>query len=255
MTQPGTRPFVSAVIPAYNEEHGVGRVLGDLPDSVVDEVIVVDNGSTDRTACVAREHGARLASEHRRGYGQACLAGIRALNPAADIVVFLDADYSDDPHELPSLLTPILDGQADLVIGSRTLGRREKGALAPQARFGNRLATSLISRIWGVAFTDLGPFRAVRRETLRSMDMRDTNYGWTVEMQVKAAILRVKTVEVPVSYRRRIGKSKITGTIRGTLGAGMKILATICYYWVGGGHVAGRHAATSRARHKREPIT
>ena len=247
------RPYVSVVIPAYNEEAAIGHVLDDIPREMVDEVIVVDNGSTDRTAEVALRRSAKLVSEERRGYGQACLAGVDALDDSSEIVVFLDADYSDDPRELPWLLAPILDDRAELVIGSRTLGHRQRGALAPQARFGNRLATFLIRRLWGVAFTDLGPFRAVRRDTLRGLDMRDRNFGWTVEMQVKAAILGVRALEAPVSYRRRIGKSKITGTVRGTLGAGVKILATIGYYWVVGVGVAGRHPAASPARHEREP--
>lgn len=250
--------FVSVVIPAYNEEDAVGKTLDDIPLDVVNEIVVVDNGSTDRTAEVARRHGARVVREARRGYGQACLAGIDAINPATEIVVFLDADYSDDAREVASLLAPILDGRADMVIGSRSLGRREKGALAPQARFGNWLATSLIRGLWGVAFTDLGPFRAIRREKLRAMTMRDTNFGWTVEMQVKAAILRVPTAEVAVSYRRRVGKSKITGTLRGTVGAGVKIIWTIGYYWVVGRGAARLHssqASQPRARHEREPIT
>lgn len=255
MSASDSRPLVNVIIPAYNEEGGVGQVLDDIPREAVSEVIVVDNGSTDRTADVARRHGARVVHEERRGYGQACLAGIAAMDPAAEIVVFLDADYSDDPREIVSVLAPILDGRADMVIGSRTLGRREKGALAPQARFGNRLATSLIRRLWGVTFTDLGPFRAIRRDTLRAMNMRDTNFGWTVEMQVKASLLGVPVTEVAVSYRRRIGKSKITGTLRGTVGAGVKIIWTIGYYWVVGRGGARLHSPQARARHEREPIT
>jgi glycosyltransferase involved in cell wall biosynthesis len=255
MTSTDPRPFVSVVIPARDEEAGIGRVLRDIPGDVVDEVIVVDNGSVDDTAEVARQHGAAVVREERRGYGQACLAGIRAVDPRAGIVVFLDADYSDDPTELPSLLAPILAGRAEMVIGSRTLGRRERGALAPQARFGNWLATRLIRHIWGVSFTDLGPFRAIRRDTLRAMDMRDTTYGWTVEMQVKAAMVGTPSAETPVRYRRRIGRSKITGTVRGTVGAGVKILGTIGYYWVVGRGDLRSDAAPPSPRHEREPIT
>ncbi len=255
MNATNARPFVSVVIPAYDEEAAVGKVLDDLPRDSVSEVIVVDNGSADATAEVARRHGATVVSERRRGYGRACLAGVRALHPETEIVVFLDADYSDDPTELPSLVAPIVEGRADVVIGSRALGRRERGSLALQARFGNWLATRLIRRIWGVSFTDLGPFRAIRRDTLRAMDMRDTTYGWTVEMQVKAAMLGTQTAETPVRYRRRIGRSKITGTLRGTVGAGVKILGTIGYYWVVGRGGLCSDAAPPRPRHEREPVT
>jgi len=255
MTATDARPFVSVVIPAYDEEAAIGNVLSDIPGDAVDEVIVVDNGSADDTAGVARRAGARVVHERRRGYGQACMAGIRALHPDTEIVVFLAADYSDDPKELPAILAPLLDSRADMVIGSRALGRRERGALAPHARVGNRLATFLIRRVWDVSFTDLGPFRAIRRDTLRAMRMRDTTYGWTVEMQVKAAIMGTISVEIPVRYRRRIGRSKITGTLRGTVGAGVKILGTIGYYWVVGRGGPRSDAAPPRPRHEREPVT
>ncbi|GIX07023.1 MAG: glycosyl hydrolase [Candidatus Poribacteria bacterium] len=247
-TRPRSRPVVGVIIPALNEEASIGKVLAAIPEGWVDRVIVVDNGSTDRTAEIARSWGATVVREPQRGYGSACLAGIAALPPEVEIVVFLDADFSDDPSELPRLLEPILRGEADLVIGSRVLGRREPGALAPQARWGNWLATRLIRLRWGVSFTDLGPFRAVRRETLNRLQMQDRTYGWTVEMQAKAAALRVPCREVPVSYRRRIGKSKITGTVKGTLLAGVKILGTIGYYWIRGISAVKRPSAEEPER-------
>lgn len=219
------------IIPALNEEASIGKVLSDLPAEWVREVVVADNGSTDATAEVARKGGATVLREPARGYGNACLralAYIRGRPP--DIVVFLDGDYSDYPEELPRVLRPILEGKADLVIGSRVLGQSQPGALLPQARFGNWLATRLIRLLYGVSYTDLGPFRAVRFRALEQMGMRDRDFGWTVEMQVKAARLGLRIVEVPVRYRRRIGVSKVTGTVRGTIGAGYKILYTIFRY-------------------------
>jgi glycosyltransferase involved in cell wall biosynthesis len=197
---------------------------------LVREVVVVDNGSSDRTPEVARDAGATVIRESRKGYGSACLAGLAHLETRRrppDVVVFLDADYSDHPDELPLLLEPIRDEQADLVIGSRTLGRREPGALLPQARFGNALAGWLVRLLYGVRFTDLGPFRAVRWRALDRLGMEDRDFGWTVEMQVKAARLGMTIREVPVSYRRRIGRSKISGTLAGSVRAGWKILYTI----------------------------
>ncbi len=223
---PGAR--VAVVIPALNEEASLPRVLADLPRDEVEEVVVVDNGSSDGTARVAREGGATVLTEGCRGYGAACLRGIEYLkdkNP--DIVVFLDGDYSDCPEELPRLLYPILEQGYDLVIGSRTRGGAERGALLPQARLGNALATFLIRLFWGFAYTDLGPFRAIRFAKLLALDMRDPDYGWTVEMQIKAIQQGLKITEVPVRYRKRIGQSKITGTWKGTLKAGYKILWTI----------------------------
>jgi glycosyltransferase involved in cell wall biosynthesis len=217
---------ISVVIPALNERESLPRVLGDLPWDALHEVVVVDNGSTDGTPEVARQGGARVVPEPRRGYGRACLTGIAALE-ATDVVVFLDADYSDHPEELPALAGPILEGRADLVIGSRVLGEREPGALLPQARFGNLLSVMLIRSLCGQTYTDLGPFRAISRRALDLLEMRDEDFGWTVEMQVKAARAGLRVVEVPVRYRRRIGRSKITGTLRGTVLAGWKILATI----------------------------
>jgi len=224
---------VSVIIPVFNEQEGIVSVLRDIPEGLVSEVIVVDNGSTDRTAQLAAQAGARVVRESRRGYGSACLAGIAAADQP-DILVFLDGDYSDHPDEMPLLLDPILRGEADLVIGSRMLGKREPGALLPQAWFGNWLATRLIRLLFGVRFTDLGPFRAVRREALERIGMGDTTFGWTVEMQVKAARLRLRTAEAPVSYRRRKGVSKITGTVSGTVRAGYKILYTIFRHWLWG---------------------
>lgn len=218
--------FISVIIPAINEEENIGRVIADIP-AWVDEVLVVDNGSTDRTVEIAAAQGARVISEPERGYGAACLTGIASLNPRNDIVVFLDGDYSDYPGEMHLLVDPIIAGRAEMVIGSR----QEKalpGALTPQARFGNWLACRLMRWFWGVRYTDLGPFRAIRRDALAKLNMRDRNYGWTVEMQIKAAQKGIRELEVPVSYRKRGGgKSKVSGNIRGVIGAGSKILTVI----------------------------
>ena len=225
-----TRLAVDVVIPALDEEASLPRVLADLPAGVVRRVVVADNGSADATAEVARNAGATVVHEPRRGYGSACLAALRHIRetpPHPDVVVFIDADYSDRPQELTALLAPIAGGSADLVIGSRTLGNREPGALLPQARIGNAIATTLIRWLHGARFTDLGPFRAIRWESLERMRMVDRDFGWTVEMQVKAARIGLRTTEVPVSYRRRIGRSKITGTFLGSVRAGWKILVTI----------------------------
>lgn len=216
---------VAVIIPAFNEEPSIGKVLDAIPEWV-DDVVVVDNGSTDRTAEIARERGARIVVEPRRGYGSACLAGIAALE-GPGIIVFLDGDFSDHPDEMPLLVDPIASGRADIVIGSRTIGKREPGALTPQALFGNWLSCMLIRWFWSVSYSDLGPFRAIRYETLKELAMRDVDYGWTVEMQIKAAQSGARSLEVPVSYRKRIGKSKISGTVRGVIGAGTKILSTI----------------------------
>ncbi|MEW6747942.1 MAG: glycosyltransferase family 2 protein [Planctomycetota bacterium] len=217
---------IAVIIPARDEEASVGRVLAAIPHELAADLIVVDNGSRDATAEVARRAGARVVHEERPGYGSACLAGIAALEPC-DIVVFLDADYSDYPEEMTRLVAPLLEGRADLVIGSRTLGKRESGALLPQARCGNWLACQLIRWLFGQRMTDLGPFRAIRRSSLQELDMADRTFGWTVEMQVKAVQHGLRVVEVPVSYRRRVGKSKITGTVWGTVRAGWKIVTTI----------------------------
>ncbi len=222
------QPNVAVLIPALNEEEAIPHVLRDLRSTLAQRVVVVDNGSSDNTPEVAREAGAEVVVEQRRGYGRACLTGIEHLrqNPP-DILVFLDGDYSDYPEELDSLLVPILDLSADLVIGSRILGGAGPKALVPQARFGNILACFLIRRLFGRDYTDLGPFRAIRWSALESIDMRDEDFGWTVEMQVKAAKLGIASAEVPVRYRARVGRSKISGTVVGSVRAGHKILWTI----------------------------
>lgn len=223
-------PSVDVIIPAFNERESLPLVLADLPAELVRRVIVVDNGSTDGTAAAAARFGASVVHEARKGYGSACLAGIAALERPPgppEVVVFLDADHSDHAEELASLVQPIADDRADLVVGSRALGRCEPGALLPQARLGNLLAAWLIRWLYGLHVTDLGPFRAIRWTTLCSLAMADTNFGWTAEMQVKAARAAVRYQEVPVSYRRRVGVSKITGTVSGTLRAGWKILYTV----------------------------
>jgi glycosyltransferase involved in cell wall biosynthesis len=225
---PASGSRIAVVIPALNEEASIGLVVRAVPRPPVAEIIVVDNGSTDRTETVARDAGATVLFESRKGYGYACLAGIaHAIDHEADIIVFLDGDFSDYPEDLPELVLPILEQDCDMVIGSRMIGKREKGALLPQALFGNWLACTLIRLFWGYRFTDLGPFRAVRVKALQQMTMRDPTYGWTVEMQIKAAKLKLKTAEVPARYRPRIGISKVTGTMRGTVNASIKILYTI----------------------------
>jgi len=221
---------IAVVIPALNEERAIGRVIADIPDWV-DRVIVADNGSTDRTAEVARGAGATVVAEPEPGYGAACLAGLKHIGDAG-IVVFLDGDYSDHPQEMASLVDPVIAGAADMVIGSRVLGERERGSLTPQQRFGNWLATRLIRLIWGARYSDLGPFRAIRTSSLARLAMADRTYGWTVEMQIKAAILGLAATEVPVSYRRRIGVSKVSGTVKGTVMAGTKILWMIARHWL-----------------------
>jgi glycosyltransferase involved in cell wall biosynthesis len=223
-------PRVAVIIPVFNERDSLPLVVADIPRDRVDEILVVDNGSTDETGSVARGLPVRLVREDRRGYGSACLAGIAALEAAPpDIVVFLDGDYSDHPEEMPLLLDAIAKG-GDLAIGSRILGSREPGALLPQARFGNLLACSLIRLLYRHRFTDLGPFRAIRWDALERLRMEDRDFGWTVEMQIKAVRNGLAIVEVPVSYRRRVGVSKITGTVSGTIRAGAKILWTIARY-------------------------
>ncbi|MFP6597750.1 MAG: TIGR04283 family arsenosugar biosynthesis glycosyltransferase [Candidatus Hydrogenedentota bacterium] len=216
---------ISVVIPVLNEAGSIANVLRDIPD-YVDEIIVADNGSTDDTVAIAEQCGANVVHEPRRGYGAACLRGIAALDEP-DIVVFLDGDYSDHPDQMDALIQPILDDEVDMVIGSRKLGNAAKGALTPQARFGNQLACFLMRIFWGVRYTDLGPFRAIRYSSLQQLNMADTNYGWTVEMQIKAALHKLRTCEAHVDYRKRIGRSKVSGTLRGVIGAGTKILSTI----------------------------
>jgi glycosyltransferase involved in cell wall biosynthesis len=229
LTGRGGTPRIDVVIPALNEEGSLPLVLADLPRPPVRRIVVADNGSTDGTSRVAREGGAEVVTASRQGYGSACLAGLEHLRQTdpPDVVVFVDADYSDHPEELPSLIAPILAGEADLVIGSRVLGRRERGALLPQARAGNLVACLLILLFYGHRFTDLGPFRAVRWDALERLEMSDPDFGWTAEMQVKAVRRGLRCAEVPVSYRHRVGVSKITGTVSGTIRAGYKILWTV----------------------------
>jgi len=218
-------PRVVVVIPAVDEEEAIGRVVAEVPP-VADEVIVVDNGSRDRTAVRAQAAGARVVREPRRGYGQACLTGIAAA-PDADVYAFLDGDHSDYPEQLPALLAPILSGEADLVVGSRRLGRPAAGAHPWHAVVGTRLCVALMNRLIGTEATDLGPFRAITASALRGLDMRDRDFGWTVEMQVKARRHGLRVREVPVDYRPRIGRSKVSGTLSGSVRAGAKILGTI----------------------------
>jgi len=226
-------PIITVIIPAINEELSICKVIDDIPKDFVNEIIVVDNGSTDQTMKKAQSCGATVLEEYRKGYGSACLRGIDYLSKKRkppDIVVFLDGDYSDHPEEIEQVVAPILTRQADLVIGSRESGHRESGSMTVPQIFGNRLATFLIKLLYGERFTDLGPFRAIRFEGLLKIGMEDKNYGWTVEMQLKAAKYGLRCTEVPVSYRQRIGESKVSGTVKGTIMAGYKILWTIFKY-------------------------
>jgi glycosyltransferase involved in cell wall biosynthesis len=221
---------VSVVIPTHNEAQSIGRVLADLPSDIVTEVLVVDSNSTDGTPEIAEKMGARVLHEPRRGYGRACLTGLAGAT-GPDIVVFLDGDYSDRPDELPLLLTPIIEGRADITLGSRLEKQRIRGALPRHQVFGNRLAASLISLLYGLRISDLGPFRASRADVLRALALEETTYGWAVEMILKGALAGYRIVEVPVSYYPRIGKSKIGGTLKGTLGAAWFILSLIVRYY------------------------
>jgi len=233
---------VAFIIPALNEEEALALMLDGLRAALdaaacADaDIVVVDNGSRDATPEVARKHGARVVSEPRRGYGQACLAGIAGLSAGTNIVVFLDADGSDDPKDLVRLIVPVRDGKADLVLGSRTAAARTSGAFTPQQAFGNWLATGLMRLLFGARYTDLGPFRVIRGEALERLQMRDTNFGWTIEMQIKAHRLGLRVLEIPVNYRKRIaGESKISGNRVGTLRAGWKILWTIAKHGLSSG--------------------
>ena len=220
---------ISVIIPAFNEEDSIGLVLDALPQNLIHEVIVVDNNSTDNTARSASEKGARVVAEQRRGYGSACLKGISVLdNP--DIVVFLDGDFSDYPEEIVKLVAPIESGEMDFVLGSRMILPESRSALLPQSRYGNQLAVFLMRLFFRHKFTDLGPFRAIRYESLKTIAMQDTNFGWTVEMQIKAVKKGLRILEIPVKYRERVGVSKITGTFSGTIKAGTKIIYTIFKY-------------------------
>jgi len=221
---------VSVIIPTRNEAQAIGRVLADLPADLVNEVIVVDHHSGDGTPAIASRMGARVISEARRGYGRACLTGLASAS-APDVVVFLDGDYSDRPAELPLLLAPIAEGRADICIGSRIAGPRTPGALPWHALFGNWLAARLIQNLYGLKISDLGPFRAARAEVLRAVQLQETTYGWAVELILKGALHGFRIAEVPVSYHPRIGKSKISGTLRGTIGAAWFILSLIARYY------------------------
>jgi glycosyltransferase involved in cell wall biosynthesis len=231
---------VSVIIPTHNEAQAIGRVLADLPSNLVTEVIVVDSNSSDGTPEVAERMGARVIPEPRRGYGRACLTGLAAAN-SPHVVVFLDGDYSDRPSESPILLAPILEGRADIVLGSRLHERNSAEALPWHQVFGNRLAARLIRLLYRVKITDLGPFRAARADVLRALALEETTYGWAVEMILKGALAGYRVVEVRVSYYPRIGKSKISGTLKGTVGAGWFILSLIVRYYF-----RHRRAGTSR---------
>jgi len=224
---------VRVIIPAFNEQNALGKVLDEIPLDLVKEIVVVDNASTDNTAQIAINLGVTLLKESRKGYGNACLKAIdyiASLDEPTDIVVFLDADYSDYPREMNQLLKPIVKDNYDLVIGSRALGDKERGSMTIYQVFGNWLATKLIGIFYHIKFTDLGPFRAIKFDKLILLSMQDKNYGWTVEMQIKAAKHKLRCVEVPADYRKRIGFSKVSGTLKGTILAGYKIIWTIFKY-------------------------
>lgn len=222
---------ISVVIPAFNEEKSIGKVVSDIPRDLVQHVIVVNNNSTDATSEVARTAGAIVLDQPKKGYGWACLMGIdKAHELNSDIIVFLDGDYSDYPEEIKDVVAPIFEQNMDLVIGSRVLGKREKGSLTPQQVFGNWLATKLIRLFYRARFTDLGPFRAIKADALKQLKMADKTYGWTIEMQIKAAKHKMNFCEVPVNYRKRIGVSKVSGTVKGTVLAGIKIIFAVFKY-------------------------
>ncbi|TXC76998.1 glycosyltransferase family 2 protein [Luteibaculum oceani] len=225
--------IVDVVIPALNEEDAIGLVINDIPKDLVRNIYVVDNASTDKTPEVAKEAGAIVVKQNQRGYGAACLAGIERIKNSGqfpDILVFLDGDYSDHPEQMPNLTQPIITNKTDMVIGSRALGNRESGSMMPQQVFGNWLATFLIRMIYGFRYSDLGPFRAIRWSALEKINMQDRDFGWTVEMQIKALKHKLAISEVPVDYRQRRGHSKIAGTVKGTVLAGYKIIYTIFKY-------------------------
>ena len=228
-----TPPIVDVIIPAFNEEKSIAKVIGDVP-ALVRHVVVANNNSTDRTAEVATAAGAQVVFEPQKGYGKACLTAmdwIKQQEVQPDILVFLDGDYSDYPQELELLIAPILGGKSDLVIGSRSLGQREAGSMTIPQVFGNALATTLMRWMYGAKFSDLGPFRAIHWGELLALGMVDQNFGWTIEMQIKAHQAGLSYVEVPVTYRKRIGVSKVSGTVKGVIGAGYKIIFTIFKYW------------------------
>ena len=217
---------ISVIIPVLNEEKSIGLVLDAIPRKLVNEVVVVDNGSTDASVMIARSRGAKVVHESRRGYGRACLTGLRTLDKP-EVVVFLDGDYSDVPEELPQLMAPITRGEADFVLGSRMLGHWERGSIQPQVLWRNRIACLLTQILYRKKYTDIGPFRAIRYSILENFRMRDQSYGWNIEMQLKAAKTQVRTLEVPVRYRMRIGESKLSGSFRGSFMATLKIFWTL----------------------------
>lgn len=221
----------AAIIPAYNEEKSIAKVISEIPLKYVNEIIVVNNNSIDNTAEEAMKAGATVLLEEQKGYGAACLTGIEyCKNKNFEVILFVDGDYSDYPAEAEKLLIPIFNNGFDFVLGSRVLGKREKGALPIQSQFGSKLAGFLINIFWKFKYTDLGPFRAIKFDKLLEMNMQDKWFGWTVEMQIKAVLMKLRTIEVPVSYRNRIGKSKVTGTVKGTIMASVIILGTIFKY-------------------------
>ena len=227
------QPIIDVIIPAFNEEQSIPLVIRDIPD-IVRHVVVANNNSTDRTGEVAENAGAVVVFESQKGYGKACLTAmdwIKGQEVQPDIVVFLDGDYSDYPQQLTDLVNPILTQGADMVIGSRALGQKEKGSMTPPQIFGNWLATRMMRVMYGAKYSDLGPFRAIRWKSLLDLGMEDQNYGWTIEMQIKAHKNGLKSVEVPVDYKQRIGVSKVSGTVKGVFGAGYKIIFTIFKYW------------------------
>jgi glycosyltransferase involved in cell wall biosynthesis len=228
-----TPPIVDVIIPAFNEEKSIAKVIGDIP-SLVRHVVVANNNSTDRTAEVALAAGAKVVFEPQKGYGKACLTAmdwIKQQGVQPDILVFLDGDYSDYPQELEELIAPIAAGKADLVLGSRAMGEREAGSMTIPQVFGNALATTLMRWMYGAKFSDLGPFRAIHWGKLIALGMVDQNFGWTIEMQIKAHQAGLNYLELPVRYRKRIGVSKVSGTVKGVIGAGYKIIFTIFKYW------------------------
>lgn len=226
-------PILDVIIPAFNEEESISKVILDIPKQVR-HIVVADNRSTDRTAQVAKVAGAQVVFEPQKGYGKACLTAmdwIKSQEILPHIVIFLDGDYSDYPQEMMNLINPIMEGKAEFVLGSRTMGIREKGSMTLPQVFGNWLATTLMKVMYRAKFSDLGPFRAILWKKLLALEMVDQNYGWTIEMQIKVHRAGLKYLEVPVSYRKRIGSSKVSGTVKGVLGAGYKIIFTIFKYW------------------------
>lgn len=225
--------IIRVIIPAHNEAQSIGKVIQDIPKDLVKEIIVCNNHSSDQTEYVAKEYGATVLNEDQMGYGYACLKGIAYVNqhhPETDIIVFLDGDYSDYPEQMKEVVAPILKENYDMVIGSRALGKQEEGSMTFPQRFGNWLSGKLLKLLYKAEFTDLGPFRAIKLDALNKIEMQDKTYGWTVEMQIKAAQHKLKFCEVPVDYKVRIGESKVSGTVKGAFMAGVKILYTLLKY-------------------------